>query len=81
MTKVFFELDFVKMKDGKVELTESPLKKDLAESRSYKTFEQKKLLEQELLFSTYNQLKNTLDSLIVNSGHNNDTKEKVGNGL
>ncbi|RSL31603.1 single-stranded-DNA-specific exonuclease RecJ [Salibacterium salarium] len=81
MTEVFFELDFVKLDNGIITVNESPEKTDLTNSLTYQKHVNKKQTEQELLYSTYNQLKEKLDPFVTGFNNKNDTKEKVGHGF
>ncbi|SDI76297.1 single-stranded-DNA-specific exonuclease RecJ [Alteribacillus bidgolensis] len=81
MTEVFFELDFVTMNNGVVTINKSPSKKDLTNSLYYQKHIQKKQAEQELLYSSYNELKEKLEPYISDVSLKNDLKEKVGNGF
>lgn len=65
MTKVFFELDFVKIENGLITLNTDVKKRDLADSAAY---QQKKLqfeLEKELIYSTYQQLFDWFNQIFV----------------
>ncbi|TDL34439.1 single-stranded-DNA-specific exonuclease RecJ [Jeotgalibacillus sp. S-D1] len=57
MSKVFFELDFVTIKDGMITVNKSVEKRDLSHSPAYQTKERMVNLEQELLYSSFQQLK------------------------
>ncbi|MFB4163786.1 single-stranded-DNA-specific exonuclease RecJ [Alteribacillus sp. JSM 102045] len=81
MTEVFFELDFVTMNNGIVTINKKPSKKDLTNSLYYQNHIQKKHAEQELLYSTYNELKEKLTPYVTDVTLKNDLKEKVGNGF
>lgn len=63
MTKVFAELNFVKINDGSLLFVENPEKRNLLDSKTY----QRKLamieLEKKLLYSSYRELKNYFDNL------------------
>ncbi len=63
MTQVFFELEFVKIKDGVIFLSHLTEKRDLTESKTYrKKFEQLQV-EKELVYSAYQQLKEMLETI------------------
>ncbi|MFZ4451900.1 single-stranded-DNA-specific exonuclease RecJ [Salibacterium aidingense] len=82
MTEVFFELDFVTMENGIITVNDAPVKKDLTNSFTYQKHVSKKQAEQELLYSTYSQLKEVLDPFIsAEAGDNKEMKEKVGHGF
>ncbi|NMD70580.1 single-stranded-DNA-specific exonuclease RecJ [Bacillus sp. DNRA2] len=72
MSQVFFELDFVTINNGLISLQKTTQKRDLTESKTY----QKKLaqfsLENDLLFSSYQQLKGWFDQMIQGSVHNEE---------
>ncbi|WP_240376468.1 single-stranded-DNA-specific exonuclease RecJ [Bacillus piscicola] len=81
MTKVFFELEFVTIKDNIVTVNQSPLKKDLTEAPSYQKHLNQKQAEEALLYSTYSQLKQIMTPFVSKKSRENRMKEKVGNGL
>ncbi|MDM5156604.1 single-stranded-DNA-specific exonuclease RecJ [Bacillus sp. DX1.1] len=56
MTQVFFELEFVTIKDGVIFIAEEMKKRDLIESNTYREKMNQLQLEQELVYSTYQQL-------------------------
>ncbi|WP_046178705.1 single-stranded-DNA-specific exonuclease RecJ [Domibacillus tundrae] len=61
MSKVFFELGFVKLNDGKIEVQKEADKRDLSESPAYIRKQTQFDLEQKLLYSSYRELKTILD--------------------
>ncbi|MEO4052151.1 single-stranded-DNA-specific exonuclease RecJ [Solibacillus sp. CAU 1738] len=61
MTKVFFELGFVKIEDGLTTVVESAPKQALETASSYKARIAQIDLEQKLLYATYIELKQWLD--------------------
>ena len=63
MTKVFYELEFVTLDNGKVTMLDSADKRDLAEAPSYKKRQQQIKLEELLLYAPYQDLKKVFDSL------------------
>ncbi|MCH1627659.1 single-stranded-DNA-specific exonuclease RecJ [Fredinandcohnia quinoae] len=63
MSKVFFELEFVKIDKGFISLSNQPSKRDLTESRTYQLKEKQIKLENKLLYSSYQQLKDWFDLL------------------
>ena len=63
MTKVFYELEFVTLENGKVTMLDSAGKRDLAEAPSYKKRQQQIKLEELLLYAPYQDLKNVFNSL------------------
>ncbi len=54
--QVFFELGFVTIEDGLIEINKSATKRDVSEAPSYKRKQQQIKLENELLYSPYQQL-------------------------
>ncbi|WP_459499307.1 single-stranded-DNA-specific exonuclease RecJ [Bacillus sp. C1] len=56
MTQVFFELEFVTIKDGVIFMAEETKKRDLIESNTYREKMNHLQLEKELVYSTYQQL-------------------------
>ena len=56
ISKVFFELDFVTIENGLIMLTTNAKKRDLSESESYIRKKEQFELEQELVYSSYQQL-------------------------
>ena len=68
MTKVFLELEFVTMENGFISLKKNANKHDLSDSITYKQKQEALLLEKELLFSSYEQLKNWFDHVIHSIG-------------
>lgn len=81
MSKVFFELEFVTIKDGVILLNKSTIKRDLSESKTYQAKQQQVELEQLLLYSSYQQLKDWFDQKFVNHQEskrkNEHQKEKI----
>ncbi|RDW19288.1 single-stranded-DNA-specific exonuclease RecJ [Oceanobacillus arenosus] len=57
ISKVFFELGFVKIENGVVHVNPSPDKKDLSESPSYQARVNQIKVEKDLYYSNYEQLK------------------------
>ncbi|WP_102263700.1 single-stranded-DNA-specific exonuclease RecJ [Mesobacillus jeotgali] len=72
MSQVFFELDFVKINNGFISLEENVPKRDLSESKTYQHKVQAFTLENELLYSSYEQLKNWFDQFIQESVENEE---------
>ncbi|MFC4409922.1 single-stranded-DNA-specific exonuclease RecJ [Chungangia koreensis] len=64
MSKVFLELDFVKINNGLAEINHTPIKRDLSEAPSYKQREQQIRMEQLLLYAPYMELKTWFDGLL-----------------
>lgn len=67
MSKVFFELDFVTIKDGLITLNSIKSKRDLLESTTYQEKMEKIKLENELLYSSYQELKSWFDDRLTSS--------------
>jgi single-stranded-DNA-specific exonuclease len=61
---VFFELDFVTIKDGLISIHPVKSKRDLSESTAYQKKEAQFKLENELLYSSYQDLKRWFDERI-----------------
>jgi single-stranded-DNA-specific exonuclease len=72
MSQVFFELDFVKINNGFISLEKDVPKRDLTESKTYQHKVQAFTLENELLYSSYEQLKNWFDQFIQESVKNEE---------
>ncbi|WP_046173930.1 single-stranded-DNA-specific exonuclease RecJ [Domibacillus indicus] len=67
MSKVFFELGFVKLNDGKIEVQKDADKRDLSESPAYIQKQTQFNLEQKLVYSSYQELKSVLDKWMKGS--------------
>ena len=61
MSKVFFELDFVTINNGLISVNPVKVKRDLEESLTYRQKQEQLTLENELLYSSYQELKNWFD--------------------
>jgi len=72
MSKVFFELNFVTMVDGLISLNKNVPKRDLGESPSFQQKQIQFKLENELIYSTYEQLKNWFDLILGNAVYNEE---------
>ena len=77
MTRVFFELDFVKINDGFIHLNNQPSKKDLTESTTYIHRLEQTKIENQYLYSSYIELKELFNGMMMNSR----AKETVQDGL
>ncbi|CAM3112382.1 single-stranded-DNA-specific exonuclease RecJ [Filibacter tadaridae] len=64
MSKVFSELEFVKIEDGFVSVLETVGKRDLSEAPSYKQRERQMKLEEKLLYAPYMELKQWFDEIL-----------------
>ncbi|MCA1056276.1 single-stranded-DNA-specific exonuclease RecJ [Rossellomorea aquimaris] len=67
MSQVFFELNFVTIDNGFISLNPVKTKKDLSESKAYQKKQQQYELENELLYSSYGELKAWFDDRIKES--------------
>ena len=67
MTRVFFELDFVKMNNGFISVNNDSKKRDLTESQTYIERNAQSTLESDLLYSSYQELKFLFDEMIQGS--------------
>jgi single-stranded-DNA-specific exonuclease len=67
MSQVFFELKFVTIVNGFISLNPVKTKKDLSESLAYQKKQQQYELENELLYSSYNELKAWFDERMKES--------------
>ena len=65
MTEVFFELGFVKMNNGRIDMQETTEKRDLATSTVYQLREKQIQLEQKLIYAPYMELKQWFDERLV----------------
>ncbi|MGK4041251.1 single-stranded-DNA-specific exonuclease RecJ [Heyndrickxia oleronia] len=65
MSQVFFELEFVTIKNGLITIHPVKSKRDLLESSTYQEKLAKMTLENELLFSSYQELKNWFDERMI----------------
>lgn len=74
MTKVFFELEFVTIRNGLISLEKNSPKRDLTESETYQARKARMELEQELLYAPSNQLYQYFDQQI---GSRDDYKEET----
>lgn len=63
MSKVFFELGFVKIEDGVITFAETTTKRDLAEAPTYQKRERQIELEKKLLYAPYTELKQWFDHI------------------
>ncbi|MFD2926077.1 single-stranded-DNA-specific exonuclease RecJ [Halobacillus naozhouensis] len=75
ISKVFFELGFVKMEDGILTINSTPSHRDLTESILYQERKNQLYVEQSLYYSTYKELKSWFDT------QRNSLREEVVNGL
>jgi single-stranded-DNA-specific exonuclease len=61
MSKVFFELEFVTINNGIISLSDQPKKRDLTDSETYLKKQDQIEIENELMYSSYSQLKDWFD--------------------
>src|SRR5699024_1705320 len=78
MAKVFFELEFVKINNGIIQINPRPSKKDVRESKLYQQRMQQAEIEKTLYYSTYNELNNYLLNCVE---HTPALKEEVSHEL
>ncbi|MCM2531538.1 single-stranded-DNA-specific exonuclease RecJ [Neobacillus pocheonensis] len=67
MSKVFSELDFVTINKGFITLNRSAQKRDLTDSRTYQSKQAQYALERDLLFSSFQDLKDWFEQVIQES--------------
>ncbi|SDO98597.1 single-stranded-DNA-specific exonuclease RecJ [Halobacillus aidingensis] len=79
ISEVFFELDFVRIKDGIITAESEPSQKDLRESSLYLQREEQLQIERTLYYSTYKELKSWFDQYM--NQRFKQVKEEVTNGL
>ncbi|MBO0994053.1 single-stranded-DNA-specific exonuclease RecJ [Bacillus sp. SD088] len=65
MSKVFFELDFVTIKDGLIKINPQKGKRDLDDSPTYKMKLEQIKVEREFTYSTYDELKKWFDERLA----------------
>ncbi|WP_019413721.1 single-stranded-DNA-specific exonuclease RecJ [Paenisporosarcina sp. TG20] len=65
MTEVFFDLGFVKINSGRIDMQEIGEKRDLAESLVYQSRERQMQLEQKLLYAPYMELRQWFDERLA----------------
>ena len=67
MTQVFFDLEFVKIENGLISLVENPAKRDFASSKTYSRKQEILQMEAELVYSSYQSLKDWFDQVFRTS--------------
>jgi single-stranded-DNA-specific exonuclease len=77
MSKVFFDLDFVTMENGLISLNKNANKHDLSDSITYKQKQEVLTLEKELIYSSYEQLKNWFDTVMQSEQHEEEVREWI----
>jgi single-stranded-DNA-specific exonuclease len=65
MVKVFFDLEFVTIKNGLISLSTNIEKKDLNHSKTYKRKQEQASLENDLYYSSYNELKEWFEQIFL----------------
>lgn len=76
MSKVFLELGFIKINEGKIEVQKGAEKRDLGESSAYNRKQTQYKLEQKLLYSSYRELKDVIDEWIKQPASYREEREK-----
>lgn len=76
MSRVFSELDFVTINNGFITLNRKAPKRDLTDSITYRMKQEQFSLENELLFSSYRQLKNWFDQHLLGSVMNEEANKE-----
>ncbi len=76
MSQVFFDLNFVKIDNGFISLEKSNAKRDLSESLTYIRKQDTFALENDLLYSTFEQLRDMLSQVIQGPVHNEEAIEE-----
>lgn len=66
MSKVFFELNFVTIKDGLISINPVKTKQDLTASPTYQKKQEQLNVENKLLYSSYEQLRQWFDDRVAN---------------
>lgn len=74
MSKVFFELDFVTINDGIITMNSQKTKKDLADSPTFQRKQAKMQVEEQLLYSSSQELKQWFDKRL---GHKVSNEEEM----
>ncbi|MCJ8006941.1 single-stranded-DNA-specific exonuclease RecJ [Lederbergia wuyishanensis] len=72
MSQVFFELNFVTIKDGLIHINPDKQKKDLADSSTYRNKLEQIKMEKLLLFSSFNELKAWFDERLAHKVSNEE---------
>ncbi|GAE26699.1 single-stranded-DNA-specific exonuclease RecJ [Halalkalibacter wakoensis JCM 9140] len=77
MTKVFYELGFVTIDDGIVNVATAPEKKGLEESATYRQKQELALIENDFVYSSYVDLKQWFDRALIQTTEETTIKETV----
>ncbi|MFC4388387.1 single-stranded-DNA-specific exonuclease RecJ [Gracilibacillus marinus] len=72
MFQVFHDLGFLTRENGQIVPTKNPEKKDLTESSLYQKMQQQRIIEEQLFYSTYHQLKEWLNDQIESATTNEE---------
>jgi single-stranded-DNA-specific exonuclease len=72
MSQVFFELDFVTINNGFISLKKTVPKRDLTESKTYQQRQAQFTLENELLYSSFKELKEWFEAIFQESVKNRE---------
>ncbi|SFA94652.1 MULTISPECIES: single-stranded-DNA-specific exonuclease RecJ [unclassified Bacillus (in: firmicutes)] len=76
MSKVFFELDFVTIKNGLISLNKEASKRDLTDSPTYQHKQEQYSLENDLLYSSFTDLKQLFEQIFQVSVENEEAIEE-----
>lgn len=76
MSQVFLELDFVKINNGVILLNHTSNKRDLADSRAYRQKQAQYTLESDLLYSSFQQLKDWFEEIMQDAIKLEEAKEE-----
>lgn len=81
MAKVFYELGFVTVENGHIAIVEKPEKKPLDESPTYRSLQEQVRLENQFLYSSYQQLKQWFSDILRSKEDELTVKGIVYDGL
>ncbi|WP_026672442.1 single-stranded-DNA-specific exonuclease RecJ [Alkalihalobacterium bogoriense] len=73
MTKVFFELEFVTINNGIISLHPNPSKKDLLDSKTYRSKIEQASIENQFVYSSYYELKLWFDDMLSKQSTRKET--------
>jgi single-stranded-DNA-specific exonuclease len=76
MSKVFFELNFATINNGFISLEKIAPKRDLTESQTFQQKQAQFTLENDLLYSSFKQLRDWFDSILQESVEIREAKEE-----
>ncbi|MFD1018873.1 single-stranded-DNA-specific exonuclease RecJ [Thalassobacillus hwangdonensis] len=79
ISKVFFDLEFVRIENGLISVHPTPSKKDLSESITYQNKQRKLQVEKTLYYSSYRELKTWFDKYMEETEPS--VKEEVTSGF